>query len=158
MCNAQACPCKLNGTEWNEWSTCTLACGASGVGTRFRSREVVIGTDTTCSVDDEVQAVICDGCTTTVAPTTAASTSATSFVTTTTETTTTANLCPLESTLWTAWTQCSGTPCQISTTTRRRDVVTGTGTNCTKAADFEAQICNTECPTTTTSPPTITVG
>ena len=74
MCNTQACPCKLTGTEWTEWSDCTASCGDSEAGTKHRSKEVVNGTDTNCFVEDKVEAVICDGCTTTPEPTTTTTT------------------------------------------------------------------------------------
>ena len=74
MCNTQACPCKLTGTEWTEWSDCTASCGDSEAGTKHRSKEVVNGTDTNCFVEDKVEAVICNGCTTTPEPTTTTTT------------------------------------------------------------------------------------
>merc|ERR1712200_327763 len=100
-CNNSDCPCELEETEWTEWSDCTVGCGDSGTGTRYRSREVVVGTGATCSIEDKVEAIICDGCTTTTsAPTTTSATgtatgsTTTTTTTTTSTTTTTANPCP----------------------------------------------------------------
>ena len=105
----------------------------------------MVGNDTTCFVEDKVEAVICDGCTTTTASTTS-----------TTETTTTVNDCPLQGTDWAEWTQCSASPCEVGTKTRKRDVVKGTNIDCNKTIDFEAQVCRAECTTIPTTPATTT--
>merc|ERR1719342_1498192 len=67
--------------------------------------------------------------------------------------TTTANPCSLQGFEWTAWTECAkGSPCGIGISERRQEVVTGTGTACTKKTDFETRLCYMEC--TTQSPTT----
>ena len=66
-------PCPLKGTEWIEWSTCTVGCLEGGSGTRHRTREVVVWPDSNCQngkLEQIIEAVICDGCEPTSSPTT----------------------------------------------------------------------------------------
>lgn len=62
--------CPLKGSEWNEWSNCTVGCQEGSTGATYRFREVFAGTDTNCSKEIKVEAEACNGCEPTTTPST----------------------------------------------------------------------------------------
>ena len=56
-CNSEECPCPFTPTQWTEWGSCSVTCGG---GDQQRTREIVLGSMSSCWKETDYQTKPCN--------------------------------------------------------------------------------------------------